>query len=343
MTVANWGTGRVTCESCHTGATRSVIQTVTAPDESLSATKGHTQTTFTGAPNCNSCHNPNSAHISGVLGDNVRLTLANTNAQCASCHNAPAAVKAAFRNMSTHFTALGVADMLCKSCHNPHGTSNLSMIRTSIKKGIHATATSFTVTYLNRNNGWIDTTTNRGLCQVCHTKTKYFISGRPETAHPTTDCFTCHTHNAMGGAFKPTGTCDGCHGYPPVPKGLAGLTFGTAGNYLNGKFEDYSGGGGAHAIPAHVKASAVAGEGWANCAMCHNGGNIVTIANHRTIMPIKSNIGNVTVSLDQKLKFNNTLQAVYSSERLVYPGNKSGTCNNTECHFKPSPRWSIVR
>jgi hypothetical protein len=243
--------------------------------------------------------------------------------------------------MSTHFTALGVANMLCKNCHDPHGTTNLSMIRTQLK-GPWSNVTTWTITYTDPINGFINTANNRGLCQVCHTKTKYYLAGKVESAHPTSGCLDCHTHNAKGGAFKPSGTCDGCHGYPPMPR-LAGLTFGTAGNYANARFEDYTGGGGAHAIPAHVKASAVAGEGWANCAMCHNGGNLVTVANHKTIMPIKSNIANVTVTLDQKLKFNNTLQAVYSSERLVYPGNKSGTCNNVECHFKPSPRWSIAR
>lgn len=345
LTTAIWAAGRVTCESCHTGATRSQIQGVTAPDMTLSASKGHTQATFTGAPSCNSCHNPSSAHISGVLGDNVRLTLTNDNSQCASCHNSGKTI-ARFQNMSTHMSVRGAGqdpNFLCKRCHDPHGSSNLSMIRTSIKKGVHATATSFTITYTDRANGLINTTTNRGLCQVCHTKTKYYLSGVAETAHPTSGCFDCHSHNAKGGAFKPTGTCDGCHGYPPVPKGLANLTFGTVNNYANGKFEDYSGGGGAHAIPAHVKASAVAGEGWANCAMCHNSGDTNTIANHRTIMPIKANIGNVTVKLDQKLRFNNGQQAMYSSAKFVYPGNKSGTCNNVECHFKPSARWSIQR
>jgi hypothetical protein len=218
------------------------------------------------------------------------------------------------------------------------------MIRTQLK-GTWTNATAVTITYTDAVNGFINTTNNRGLCQVCHTKTKYFLAGKVESSHPTSGCIDCHGHNAKGGAFKPSGTCDGCHGYPPMPRGYAasGVDFGVAGKYANAKFEDYTGGGGAHAIAAHINPAAVAGDGWKNCAVCHNGGDLVTITGHKTIMPIKSNIGNVTVSLDQKLKFNNTLQAVYSSERLVYPGNKTGTCNNVECHFKPSPKWSIQR
>ena len=345
LTVTFWGGGRVSCESCHTGTTRSQIGGVTAPDESLSSTKGHTQITFTGSPVCSSCHNPDSAHISGTLGDNVRLTLANTNVQCASCHNAGKTI-ARFQNMSTHMSVKGAgqdSDFLCKRCHDPHGSTNLSMIRSTIKKGIHATATSFTITYTERVEGLINNTTNRGLCQVCHTKTKYYLSGVPETHHPSGNCLDCHKHNAKGGAFKPFGTCDGCHGYPPVPKGLATLTFGTANDYANARFEDYSGGGGAHAIPAHVKASAVAGEGWSNCAICHNGGDVENITNHRTITPIKSNIANVTIKLDRRTRFNTSLQPSYTGAKLVYPGNATGRCSNIDCHFKPSPRWSIQR
>lgn len=340
LTVANWGAGRVSCESCHVGTTRSVISGVTAPDESLSATAGHTQSTFTGALTCNSCHNPNAAHI-GNTTHIARLTLANDNTQCASCHNTGKTI-AIFQNMSTHFTTKGGAqDMTCKTCHSPHGTTNLHMVKTSLK-GAWLNATAVTITYTDSVNGFINPTNNRGLCQVCHTKTKYFLAGVAETSHPTSDCLTCHKHNGKGGAFKPTGTCDGCHGYPPMPR-LTGLTFGTAGNYANARFEDYTGGGGAHAIAAHVNPNAVPADGWKNCAGCHNGGNLVTAANHKTIMPIKKNIANVTVSLDPARKFNNAKLMNYSGGKLVYPGNVTGSCTNVECHFKPSPKWALGR
>ncbi len=345
LTATIWGAGRVTCESCHSGATRSVIQGVTAPDETLSSSKGHTQAAFTGIPTCNSCHDSTSAHISGVLGDNVRLTLANTNVQCASCHNVAGKTIARFQNMSTHFsTKGGTQDMLCKSCHNPHGSSNLSMIRTQLK-GSWTNATTYTILYTDAVNGFVNTTTNRGLCQVCHTKTNHYKAGVAETGHPTSGCLDCHGHNAKGGAFKPSGNCDSCHGYPPMPKGYAvsGVDFGVTGKYASGRFEDYTGGGGAHAVVAHVNPAALPSDGWKNCAVCHNAGNTASTPNHRMLTPVKTNIANVYVSLDQKLRFNSTVQSVYSSEKLVYPGNKTGTCNNVDCHFKPSPRWSILR
>ena len=118
--------------------------------------------------------------------------------------------------MSTHFTTKGgPQDMLCKQCHDPHGTTNLSMIRTQLK-GAWLNATAVTITYTDAVNGFVNTATNRGLCQVCHTKTNHYKAGVPETSHPTSGCLDCHGHNAAGGAFKPTGgTCDACHGYPP--------------------------------------------------------------------------------------------------------------------------------
>ena len=330
----DWAGGRVTCESCHTG-NLSII-TVTAPDESLAATKGHNQPTFTGVPVCTTCHDSSATHISGVLGDNVRLKLANDNSQCASCHNVAGKVKSAFANMSTHVTTKGgPQDMLCKMCHDPHGTTNLSMVRTKLK-GTWTNATTYTITYTNAVTGFVNTATNRGLCQVCHTRTAHYKAGVAETDHPTSGCLTCHSHRAVGGAFKPVGGCNGCHGYPPAPRNVPTLTFGSTGNYVNAAYENYSGGGGAHLIPSHVAPTATISQGWSNCTPCHNNG----AAGHKMFTPVKANIANVTVVIDPKYKFNATSQMIYSGARLVSPGNKSGTCFNVECHFRPSLKWS---
>jgi predicted CxxxxCH...CXXCH cytochrome family protein len=334
-TSTNWTAGRVSCESCHTGSL-SVIG-VTAPDKSLSVSKGHTQATFTGTPSCNSCHNPDSNHITGTLGTNPRLTLTNDNSQCASCHNVAGKTIARFQNMSTHFTVKGGAqDMLCRQCHDPHGTTNLSMIKTQMK-GTWTNATTYTITYTDAVNGFINTTNNRGLCQVCHTKTNHYRAGVAESGHPVSGCLNCHSHRGAGGAFKPKGTCDACHGYPPAPRDVANLAFGTAGNYLNAGYENYSGGGGAHMIPSHVSPSVTADQGWVNCVRCHNGGN----ASHKALTPMNVNIANVTIAVDAKYKFNAAKQMTYSGARFVYPGNKTGQCTNVECHFQPSQKWSL--
>jgi hypothetical protein len=121
------------------------------------------------------------------------------------------------------------------------------------------------------------------------------------------------------------------------------LTFGTAGNFANGRFEDYSGGGGAHFVPGHVKLTAVASEGWLNCAKCHNGGSLASTPNHLMLTPVKSNIANVTVKVDQQYRFTDGVMITYTGAKLRNINNITGTCTNVECHFQPSKRWSSQR
>jgi hypothetical protein len=121
------------------------------------------------------------------------------------------------------------------------------------------------------------------------------------------------------------------------------LTFGTAGNFANGRFEDYSGGGGAHFVPGHVAKTAVASDGWKNCAKCHNGGTIDPTPNHLMTTPVKTNITNVTVKVDQQYRFTDGVMITYTGAKLRNINNITGTCTNVECHFQPSKRWSSQR
>lgn len=335
----------VTCESCHstTGGALSIINGKTAPDKTSAAVSGHGKPGVAQA--CTACHDRTGAHI-GVAGGVTRLLPAlgdgTTNLQCTYCHNNPLTVPTArFQNMSTHFlTYGGTQAMACNMCHDPHGAgSNLSMIRTKITYN----NLSATINYTSRSNGWVDLVTSRGLCQVCHTATKYYKSGIAETSHYTSNCFDCHAHNAKGGAFKPSGTCDSCHGYPPMPRQtLTAISFGTMGNYTNARYEDYSGGGGAHGVEAHVPKTVKASEGWANCTNCHNGGD----ASHTRITPIRQHIGNVSVDLKQSFKKLNVGEFnTYTGAKLTDPPavNSTGSCYNISCHFRMSPRWSTER
>ena len=349
-----WITGRIACETCHT-APLSVIYGITAPDKSLEATAGHNKPTGANKQ-CTDCHDNTSAHINRDPSVHTNRLAANLtgplNTECTYCHNNLANInnKPQFLNMSTHFkTKGGGQTMECYQCHELHGTTNLSMIRSTIS---FINSTSWSVAFTNTSTGMINPTTNRGLCQVCHTQTQFYRAGRPEANHPTKGCFNCHPHNGAGGAFKPSGSCDACHGYPPVPKSaIRGPydpnnykgTFGTYNNYTNARFEDYSGGGGAHLnhVPTYAKAT----EGWTNCAICHNGGNTSNAPQHKMVLPLKQHISNVTINVDPKVNFNNSLQIIYSGARLVDPPqvNSTGSCINVGCHFQPTPRWSKER
>ena len=204
--VTAWGAGPVSCESCHTG-TLSIIDNLVAPDKSGFATAGHGKIAV-GMPgkNCLDCHARAQRHISGTLGDTNRtiegLGDGTTNLSCTYCHNDQTKVtNPLFQNMSTHFTTLnGPQDMTCRSCHDLHGKiGNLSMIRGRIVFGAY----SANITYTDTNTGMINTVTNLGLCQVCHTRTRFYKAGVSESRHASKDCFRCHKHDNPGGAFKP--------------------------------------------------------------------------------------------------------------------------------------------
>jgi predicted CxxxxCH...CXXCH cytochrome family protein len=316
----------VTCESCHStaGGALSVINK-TAPDKTLNATKGH------GAQgqSCVACHDSASSHI-GVAGGTSRLNAGltgSTNAECNFCHGNSQKVTRTL-NIPAH-RASGPGSQ-CADCHDPHGTANTMMVKASI----NATAVSFT-----GNNTFANGAQN-GVCQVCHTTTKYFTkSGVTPQAHvdSTANCLDCHKHNpASGLAFTPTGGCDACHGYPPAPRNLS-QNFGVQSNWSGARFEDYSGGGGAHTLVAHLSKDIKPSDGWAPCLACHSGGD----AAHAKVLPIRDHVENVTVKLDPQFRFSNKRQLAYSSAVLASGGaNRTGSCFNVSCHFKKSKQWS---
>lgn len=336
-TIPSWtATSRLACTSCHAATPAVLPNGVAAPFKANFATTGHGQafTNYSTSRRCESCHDANSTHISGVLGDNMRLLLPDDNTQCASCHNDPTKVPTATKqNVLSHVTTLGgTATSDCKSCHDPHGTTNLSMIKTTI----NGTA----ITFANLSSGFVKTVAPyNGLCQVCHTQTTHYKSGQAPDGHPTKNCLSCHGHKGGTFAFQPVTACDSCHGYPPLP---AGYVSGT-GNYAAGKPEDYPGGGGAHVIVKHVLQGAVPADGWANCTSCHGNGSL-NPATHTMQLPVTPS--KITIDVNDKYKFNSTLPLgpqQYSGQLLDNGANATGSCSNVSCHFKASKRWSTTR
>lgn len=287
------------------------------------------------------------------------------NAVCGACHweGQSAANKVRF----THVTSAGEArngtpTMACSRCHNVHGTSNFGMINDKItfKAGSSATivyqsAYSSVGSVRVQKNGpfnFIQTTAPyRGICQVCHTNTIHFkrgvneaVDGPATGSNPNfggsfashrnfgvdTNCLSCHPHNPPPDspatfAFYPYGQCNACHGYPPVPKSFKVAQ----NNYSSGKFEDYTGGGGAHIVAGHIPASANPSQGWALCTSCHKESDHLSVPDYPQ----------VKVSINNDLRFNSTIQPKYSSNRLGGAAHKTGTCYNVSCHFQRTPAW----
>jgi predicted CxxxxCH...CXXCH cytochrome family protein len=323
-------TTRLACLSCHS-AIPSVINGISAPYKAAFSSSGH----GVYATACTDCHDQSSAHISTALGTYMRLGTYDTNINglCNTCHTDPTKVITPSRlNVTTHVLTLGGGPAgACTLCHDPHGTTNLSMVKTTI----NGTAIAFT----NTSSGFVKTTAPyNGLCQVCHTQTTHYRSGAAPDVHPTKFCLSCHSHKGTF-AFQPSGNCNSCHGYPPVPAGFVGRH----GNYSSARMEDYSGGGGAHTIARHLKPTAMPSEGWANCAVCHSNG-VASPATHTMVLPVTPS--KITIDLVDRLKFNADLplgSGQYSGVLRDGGANATGSCSNVKCHFKPSKKWSPVK
>jgi predicted CxxxxCH...CXXCH cytochrome family protein len=329
--LTNWTTGRVSCESCHTttGGALSQINGATAPDKTLAATAGHGKTGIAQA--CTACHDNTARHITGTLGDDTRLlsALGTGNAACAYCHNDPAKVA----NVDKRITQVHVGTAnACGVCHDPHGTGNSNMLNGTL----NSIAVSFSGSNFVNAQG-------TGVCQACHTNTAYYKQNVAETNHPDTNCLECHTHKGADGltAFEPNRACDSCHGYPPAPRATnVAVTFGVQGNWSSARFEDYSGGGGAHIAVAHLAKTIKPSDGFEPCKVCH----FDAAASHSKAMPLRNHVENVTVKVDPQYRFSDQAFIVYTSAKLVSGGaNKTGSCFNVSCHFRPSPKWSIER
>jgi predicted CxxxxCH...CXXCH cytochrome family protein len=340
-TSTRWDTANtVTCDSCHnsTVAPLSFISNVTAADVKNAGRNGHGRSGIN--KTCADCHDKNSAHINGVTGDKRLVSALGTgtdNNECNYCHSDAGKVSEKNLNIRTHrSTGLGY---LCADCHNVHGTDTNTMM---VKENIAGTTVSFTGNNTFANGG------RTGVCQVCHTYTRFFTkAGQPQSNHgdSTQNCLTCHSHNPTTGfAFSANGACDACHGYPPAPaKTLTAQIYGVLGSWSSAKLENYSGGGGAHTIEGHVPKDlrlTKTDADWAPCLPCHFDADKA----HARSVPLRDNVQNVTVTLDPQYRFSNDYYFVYSSAKLVNGGaNKTGTCFNVSCHMGPTPQWSIER
>jgi hypothetical protein len=122
------------------------------------------------------------------------------------------------------------------------------------------------------------------------------------------------------------------------------VTFGIRSSWANARFEEYSGGGGAHLLAQHVSPNAKPSEGWSNCAVCHNGGETASTPHHQMTLPLAGHISNVHIEVDPKYRFANSFTIYTGSKQLNPPAqNVTGSCFNISCHMSPSPRWSRER
>ncbi len=344
-----------------------------------SYSSGNPAAAFTAANACLYCHDNTINHDDSTNIFRLRnySTIAwGRNAPCQVCHGIGStgvtvpAVKTATKKVSAfHYgprhASSNNGGQFCWDCHDAHGDGNAYMIHDNVAQlsdpvtGNLTTTVATTFTLSSAPNAaWGDYVKAdfSGLCQVCHapdpSTLAHFRNDLYDANHnPGTRCTVCHGHSDSDrtAAFKPSRTCDLCHGYPPVRRGLTGGTVFRQSNYSSARFEDYSGGGGAHSIEKHIPATAKASEGWANCAVCHSNGNMnPSMSAHTMQTPVVPSRVTIDVKERRKFDYQRSLGAERYSGKMTDTSagqntNNTGSCSNTNCHYKPSKKWSIER
>jgi predicted CXXCH cytochrome family protein len=100
----------------------------------------------------------------------------------------------------------------CLTCHDPHGSTNAHLIRSSIRIRGRLRPVDFHAAGGAVAGGFVDPTTpGKGLCEVCHRTTTFYRAKGNGESHFTGDCTLCHDH---GASFRPVITdasCSSCH------------------------------------------------------------------------------------------------------------------------------------
>ncbi len=214
-----WKTGAAltNCLGCHNSQNPARTAGVTAP-----AVDAHWRENGHGAAGidlaCTACHDPTARHITGRLGDDTRLK-AQGDALCLRCHDgSKATAVSAHGNKNWPRATQSPFAVACAECHDPHGSSNLHMVRATIR----GNAVVFTRDQGKDSFDEPDDANGDDLCATCHTTTAHNRqpSNRGERPHyEGALCTTCHQHETDGrpataDAFMPVNSCTSCHSQP---------------------------------------------------------------------------------------------------------------------------------
>ncbi|MBI5556376.1 MAG: CxxxxCH/CxxCH domain-containing protein, partial [Deltaproteobacteria bacterium] len=157
-----------------------------------------------------------------------------------------------------------------------------------------------------------------GICQVCHTQTKYWRNDGTLASHNGGQvCTNCHEHKSGFNA-----TCNSCHGSPPVvdnPQGSDGLVAVPSAT-------------GSATAGAHALHATAAGFNFA-CDMCHAGGMPVSpiSGNNKIQIGFGVNPAGIPASYDGQANLTVPYSYEGTGDTMVTGGN-SLTCANVYCH-----------
>ncbi len=166
------------------------------------------------------------AHTSAFVSDGDAQRLATF---CLGCHGGG-------RHPLIHSTG-GTWQPVCTECHAVHSpaTQNLSLVLQKVhNRTLNSDAAVVFAARTGPGSFEDGTGANDGICQICHTTTRYHrADGSGSPHHDAEDCTSCHEH--ING-FVPAGgtSCVACHSSPRGPRGKVVNADGTGGHHLAG-------------------------------------------------------------------------------------------------------------
>lgn len=210
---------------------------------------------------------------SAAAGSGNLLRRTHSSQLCSDCHNL------ATHSSQATDTSYGSWAQECLTCHTPHETTNISLVRPSIQTpSSGARSVDFRNTAGKADYSYATVTSpGSGVCEVCHTLTRNSdatprfrnTGGSDGGKHYTSRCTGCHTHSLgfAAGESEGSATCAGCH--PDIWNGMNGTVAKTSkhtiGNLL-GTNDAFTDSGLTWGSP--LSANAAANRSCVN--MCHN-------------------------------------------------------------------------
>jgi predicted CXXCH cytochrome family protein len=107
---------------------------------------------------------------------------------CADCH----------LEQATHRDPAAGTPEECVVCHTPHGSDNLFLVNEVVSTPASGDRPVEFTALLGVADGGLASSTDpgTGLCETCHTQTRYFRGDGSGDDHFPFTCFTCHPHGA---------------------------------------------------------------------------------------------------------------------------------------------------
>jgi len=199
------------CESCHDGS--SIVNAKAAQNVmAYYASKGHGNSkgypqTLHGKNGpgyrCEICHDPNGpGHFNPSAGDSLLRINNKASALCLDCHSTGQNTIGklgylAFSKATIHSSKISKRfnyNYECKTCHDPHGTKNLAMIRETIDGGLGAGPEPVIFTDSTMFSG---NSIKTGACDACHAPGNNAHVNTGESGNHRYDraCWDCHFHS----------------------------------------------------------------------------------------------------------------------------------------------------